>query len=338
MAVTERLLITGGCGFIGSNYIRFLMERHRDLTIVNLDKLTYAGSRDNLRDLENTDQYVFVHGDILDRELLRELFTTYHFDGLVHFAAESHVDNSITGPEPFIRTNINGTFALLETARLHWNSSLENPARQRFMHISTDEVFGSLGSEGAFNESSPYAPNSPYSASKAASDHLVRSYAKTFGLNTVITNCSNNFGPYQHREKLIPTVVRAAIEAREIPIYGEGTNVRDWLYVRDHCAALYRIFERALAGSQYVIGGGNEFSNLELARMICEYLDALQPREDGLSYKEQIRLVPDRPGHDFRYAVDCTKLQEELGWISETPFEQGLKQTVSWHLNRYKCK
>ena len=312
------------------------MERDNSTEIINLDKLTYAGSRDNLADLENTKRYTFVKGDIADRTLVKELFRTHDFDGIVHFAAETHVDNSITGPEPFIKTNINGTYTLLETARLHWNSSLDQPASQRFLHISTDEVFGSLGPYGHFSESSPYAPNSPYSASKAASDLLARSYAKTFGLNVAITNCSNNYGPYQHAEKLIPTVIRTALGGGQIPIYGKGTNVRDWLYVRDHCQALLRVYQEASPGSQYVIGGGNEYSNLELAKKICAQLDALRPKKDGSSYAAQITMVADRPGHDYRYAVDCSRIQEELGWVPETAFEKGLLQTVEWYVNRSK--
>lgn len=332
----EQLLITGGCGFIGSNFIRHLMEQECPLNLVNLDKLTYAGSRESLRSFEKTDRYDFIQGDIADRTLLDRLFSDYDFSGIIHFAAESHVDNSITGPEPFIHTNINGTFALLEAARKHWKSSLQTPSAQRFLHISTDEVFGSLGPEGAFTEQSAYAPNSPYSASKAASDHLVRSYHKTYGLNTVITNCSNNFGPYQHSEKLIPTIVRTAITGADIPIYGEGSNVRDWLYVGDHCRALDLAYRHAPPGSQYVIGGGNEYSNLSLARQICHQLDAIHPRKDGRPYQEQIRLVPDRPGHDYRYAVDATKIRETLQWAPQASFEASLAKTISWHLEQNK--
>ncbi|MBC2838227.1 dTDP-glucose 4,6-dehydratase [Robiginitalea sp. SC105] len=332
----ERILITGGCGFIGSNFIRLLMEQRDDVHIVNLDKLTYAGTRENLSDLEGSGRYQFVQGDVADAKKVREIFDNRHIDGIIHFAAESHVDNSISGPEPFVRTNIDGTFVLLEAARNFWTCSLEKPSSRRFLHISTDEVFGSLGAEGHFDENSCYRPNSPYSASKAASDLLVRSYHKTYGLNTVISNCSNNFGPYQHREKLIPTVIRKALAGEGIPIYGEGKNVRDWLYVEDHCEALLRIYYNAPAGANYVIGGGNELSNIDLVRRICGILDRLQPLESGKSYTDQIQFVADRPGHDFRYAVDDKKVRRELGWAPRTRFEKGLEATVGWYIDIIK--
>lgn len=332
-----RLLVTGGSGFIGSNFIRYLLEARPGFSVVNLDKLTYAGSLWHLSDLEKNDRYRFVKGDILDRELLDKMFSEAPFDGVIHFAAESHVDNSIYGPEAFVQTNVVGTFSLLETVRKFWKPTLGMPIRQRFLHISTDEVFGSLGPEGYFDENSQYAPNSPYSASKASSDLWVRSYIKTYGLNAVITNCSNNYGPYQHSEKLIPTVIHSALKGEVIPIYGTGANVRDWLFVRDHCEALLRVFEKATAGDQYVIGGGNELSNLELARQICHILDELHPLENGLSYSDQIRFVADRPGHDHRYAVNCSRIKERLGWQPRMAFEEGLRVTVQWYMDKFKA-
>lgn len=333
----KRLLVTGGSGFIGSNFIRHLLVFRPDYQVVNLDNLTYAGSNEYLADLENNDRYRFVKGDILDRPLLDELFSESPFEGVIHFAAESHVDNSIYGPEAFVQTNVVGTFSLLETIRKFWEPALGKPTSNRFLHVSTDEVFGSLGPEGYFDETSRYAPNSPYSASKASSDLWVRSYTKTYGLNAVITNCSNNYGPYQHAEKLIPTVIRTALNGEIIPIYGTGSNVRDWLFVRDHCEALLGVFEQADAGDQFVIGGGNERSNLELARHICQILDRLHPLGTGKSYADQIRLVPDRPGHDHRYAVNCSHIETKLGWHPRTPFEEGLKYTVQWYIDKYKA-
>ena len=331
------MLITGGSGFIGSNFIRYVIEHRPRVNIVNLDKLTYAGSRDNLSDLEKDNRYRFVHGDIMDRDLLDGLFAETPFDGVVHFAAESHVDNSIYGPEAFVQTNVLGTFALLEAARKHWKPALGKALAQRFLHISTDEVFGSLGPEGFFNETSRYAPNSPYSASKASSDLWVRSYVKTYGLNAVITNCSNNYGPSQHAEKFIPTVIKTALAGDSIPVYGTGTNVRDWLYVRDHCEALLAVFDGARPGDQFVIGGGNEMSNLELARRICNLLDIIRPASHGKSYGEQIKLVQDRPGHDYRYAVDCSRIRSTLGWHPRTAFEAGLHETVLWYMEKFKA-
>lgn len=337
MNSTKQILITGGSGFIGSNFIRYLLGQRPGYKIVNLDKLTYAGSNENLTGLENNGRYRFVQGDILDRRLLEELFSETPFDGVIHFAAESHVDNSIYGPEAFVQTNVVGTFSLLETARKFWKPALGRSTTERFLHISTDEVFGSLDSEGYFDETSRYAPNSPYSASKASSDLWVRSYVKTYGLNAVITNCSNNYGPCQHSEKLIPTVIRAALNGDAIPIYGTGANVRDWLFVRDHCEALLEVFEHANQGDQYVIGGGNERSNLELVRLICSILDRLNPLEKGKSYTDQIRLVADRPGHDHRYAVDCSRIKEKLGWQPRTPFDEGLQETVQWYMDKFKA-
>ncbi|WP_445383559.1 dTDP-glucose 4,6-dehydratase [Robiginitalea sp. IMCC43444] len=326
----KTILITGGAGFIGSNFILQLLKNTKQYNIVNLDKLTYAGDLKNLQEVRELPNYTFVKGDICERQLLLELFKNYPIEGIIHFAAESHVDNSIAAPDNFIRTNIEGTFNLLEVARTHWATS----GTGRFLHISTDEVYGSV-SDGFFTEETAYAPNSPYSASKAAADHLVRSYHKTYGLDTVITNCSNNYGPRQHPEKLIPTIIRTALANQPIPIYGDGSNVRDWLFVMDHCVALQGIFEKAGAGSQYVIGGGNECSNLEMALKICGILDKVHPRRGG-TYGELIKFVSDRPGHDQRYAVNAAKLKKELGWTPETSFEEGLSITVEWYLNKYK--
>ncbi len=325
------ILITGGAGFIGSHFISYLLDQLPEVQIINLDNLTYAGSRENLRTFEKDPRHVFVKGDIRDRALLKDLFSSHRIQGVLHFAAESHVDNSIDSPEPFIQTNINGTFALLETVRSFWSGDPDTYGSCRFHHISTDEVFGSLGDQGCFTESSPYAPNSPYSASKAASDLLVRSYNKTYGLNTVITNCSNNYGPRQHLEKLIPTVIKTALSGADIPIYGDGSNVRDWLFVRDHCDALLSVYQNASPGSQYLIGGGYECSNMEMAHTICEILDAEVPKASG-SYKEQIRLVADRPGHDHRYAISNERIRTDLGWTPSTPFRQGMEQTVQWYI------
>ncbi|WP_445386355.1 dTDP-glucose 4,6-dehydratase [Robiginitalea sp. IMCC44478] len=326
----KTILITGGAGFIGSNFILQLLKNTNQYHIINLDKLTYAGDLKNLEEVSDLPNYTFVKGDICDRQSLLDLFKNYPIEGIIHFAAESHVDNSIAAPDNFIRTNIEGTFNLLEVARTHWAVS----GTGRFLHISTDEVYGSV-SDGFFTEETAYAPNSPYSASKAAADHLVRSYHKTYGLDTVITNCSNNYGPRQHFEKLIPTIIRKALANESIPIYGDGSNVRDWLFVKDHCVALQSIFEKARAGSQYVIGGGNECSNLEIARKICSILDKAHP-SSGKPYGDLIKFVSDRPGHDQRYAVNAAKLEKELGWTPETSFEDGLNKTVEWYLNKYK--
>lgn len=334
----EYVLITGGAGFIGSNYLnQFAAEG--DVHFVNLDKLTYAGSLANIR-LPGDAAYTFVKGDICDGNLLKELFEKYSFSRVLHFAAESHVDNSISGPEIFVDTNIRGTFNLLEVARRLW---LEQPhklkpefQRARFLHVSTDEVYGSLGPSGLFTEKTPYAPNSPYSASKAASDMLVRSYFHTYGLPVVTTNCSNNYGPNQHDEKLIPTIIRKALTREPIPIYGDGTNVRDWLYVLDHCQGIKLVLERGRVGETYNIGGRNERQNIYIAKRICQILDGLEPRRDGNSYSSQIRFVQDRFGHDLRYAIDAGKIEEELGWKAAEDFESGIEKTVRWYLQKYK--
>ncbi len=334
-AQSSTILITGGAGFIGSNFVPFFCAKYPGRTVVTLDKLTYAGNADNLRDCGGN--HVFVQGDICDGELLRKLFGEYDFGGVIHFAAESHVDNSITGPKAFIQTNIVGTFELLEAARKHWMNKpgecRQGHENSRFHHISTDEVYGSLGATGAFRETTAYAPNSPYSASKAGSDFLVRAYRHTYGLNTTTSNCSNNYGPKQHREKLIPTIIRTALAGKPIPIYGKGTNVRDWLYVLDHCKAIDAVFHGGRAGETYNIGGGAEMNNLEVAKTICGILDKQRPRGGG-KYEDLITFVTDRPGHDLRYAIDAEKIRRELKWTPEESFSSGIAKTVEWYLSR----
>lgn len=332
----KKILVTGGAGFIGSNFIPHFLNGNQDVWIVNLDKLTYAGNLANLREVEQHQRYTFIQGDITDRPLLDRLFSEHKFQGVIHFAAESHVDNSVTGPLAFVQTNVVGTFHLLDAARLCWMSAPHQVrpefAQARFLHVSTDEVYGSLGKTGLFSEVSPYAPNSPYSATKASSDHLVRSYVHTYGLRAVTTNCSNNFGPKQHAEKLIPTVIRNALAGKPIPIYGQGTNVRDWLYVEEHCVALELVFFKGRAGESYNIGSRNELRNIDLCRMICEILDRLVPRTNGTSYADQITFVTDRPGHDQRYAIDPTKIERELGWRARTDFSANLEATIRHYL------
>ena len=339
LAKRKWILVTGGSGFIGSNFIVFLLKKKPDICVLNLDKLTYAGNNENLKEVADLERYNFVKGDICDKELLEELFNTYNFQGIIHFAAESHVDNSINSPFSFIKTNIEGTFTLLEVARKYW---MEKPfvpngnyVNARFHHISTDEVYGSLGAEGTFDENSPYAPNSPYSASKASSDFLVRSYHHTYGMNVVTSNCSNNYGPKQHDEKLIPTIIRKALEGDKIPIYGTGENVRDWLFVEDHCFGIYKVYIEGTPGETYVIGGSNERSNIEIASEICKILDGLYPRESGY-YKDQIHFVQDRPGHDFRYAINPHKIEKALGWKAKSDFNTGLRKTIAWYQEKYQ--
>ena len=336
----KTILITGGAGFIGSNFVHYFLKAHPDIRVVNLDLLTYAGSLENLEEVLSDPRHIFVKGDITDAELVNSLFRKYDIRGVIHFAAESHVDNSIANPGIFVRTNVLGTYVLLDSAYRYW---MEGPFKVRrgyegcrFHHISTDEVYGSLGDEGKFREDTPYAPNSPYSASKAGSDMLVRSYHHTYGMNVVITNCSNNYGPRQHLEKFIPTVIRTALSGQAIPIYGRGENVRDWLYVEDHCEAIDLVFQRAPAGSTYNIGGENERRNIDVARDICRILDEIAPRGDGRSYAEQLTFVQDRPGHDWRYAMDISKIKEELGWRPSTEFSQGLRKTVEWFVRRLR--
>jgi len=334
------LLVTGGAGFIGSNFISYILSEYPQYKIINLDILTYAGNLENLKEVENHPNYEFIEGDICDRDLIGFLFKKYDFQGVFHFAAESHVDNSIKNPETFVKTNVNGTFTLLDVARRHWMEAPNRVKRKfvnaRFHHVSTDEVFGSLGSEGYFTEESPYAPNSPYSASKAASDMLVRSFYHTYGMNVVTTNCSNNFGQRQHAEKLIPTIIRKAIAFESIPIYGDGLNIRDWLYVEDHCRAIDLVFHGSDAGETYLIGGHNEKTNLEIVNDICEILDeklSNKLKEKNMySFKELITFVEDRSGHDFRYAIDSRKIQEKLKFSFERDFLLLLEETVYWYL------
>ena len=337
----KHILVTGGAGFIGSNFIPYFLQAHPDCAVVNLDLLTYAGDLENLKAVNDHPRYHFVKGDICNQELLQDVFDKYAPEGIIHFAAESHVDNSISGPEAFVRTNVVGTFTLLEVARNFWLDAPFSPKSGcenfRFHHISTDEVYGTLGKEGLFTEPTPYAPNSPYSASKASSDMLVRSYFHTYGLQTITTNCSNNYGPRQHDEKLIPTIIRKALNGADIPIYGDGLNVRDWLYVRDHCTGIDLAFHTGKPGETYNIGGRNERNNLYIANAICEILDEVQPGKKG-SYKSQITFVKDRPGHDRRYAIDASKIENELGWKAAETFETGIRKTILWYLEKYANK
>ena len=332
----KTLFVTGGAGFIGSALIRLLIAES-DWRIVNIDKLTYAGNLESLAalaDLGDAKRHIFSRTDICDRAALDALFLEHRPAGVIHLAAESHVDRSIHGPGDFIETNINGTYTLLEAARAWWSPL--DPATKagfRFHHVSTDEVFGSLGETGLFVETSPYQPNSPYSASKAASDHLVRAWHHTYGLPTVMTNCSNNYGPCQFPEKLVPLMIHNAVSDKPLPIYGKGDNVRDWLYVDDHARALRLVFERGTPGETYNIGGHNEKTNLEVVDTLCALLDELKPRQDGRRYQEQKISVADRPGHDKRYAIDATKIERELGWTPQESFETGMRKTVQWYLD-----
>jgi dTDP-glucose 4,6-dehydratase len=330
------LLVTGGCGFIGSNFIRQrLLEAGSPLRkLVNLDALTYAGNPANLADLADDPRYEFAHGSIGDSVLVARLLAEHAIDAVVNFAAESHVDRSIDSPEPFVQTNVVGTLRLLNCARLHW-AKLTEPKKSafRFLHVSTDEVYGTLGADDpAFTEETPFAPNSPYAASKAASDHLVRSYQHTFKLPTLTTNCSNNYGPYHFPEKLIPLVILNALEGKPLPVYGDGMQIRDWLYVEDHAAAIWLVLQKGRVGETYNVGGLNEQPNIAIVRTICELLDRKAPRLDGLPYASQITYVTDRPGHDRRYAIDCSKLQRELGWAPRESFATGIDKTVDWYL------
>jgi dTDP-glucose 4,6-dehydratase len=325
------ILVTGGAGFIGSNFVLDWFTAENE-AIVNIDKLTYAGNIHNLDSLKNDSRHIFIKTDINDRDQLEKVFYEFKPRAVLHFAAESHVDRSIHGPEDFIKTNINGTFTLLETARAYW-TGLEKTAQDnfRFLHVSTDEVYGSLNlTDPAFSETTPYAPNSPYSASKAASDHLVRAYHHTYSLPTLTTNCSNNYGPYQFPEKLIPLIISNALANKSLPIYGDGMNIRDWLYVSDHCAAIRTVLAKGKVGETYNIGGCNEKNNLEVVNTICEILDELQPA--GQSRKSLITFVKDRPGHDRRYAIDARKIERELNWKPKESFESGIYKTVKWYL------
>ncbi len=330
----RNMLVTGGAGFIGCNFVRHMLETDPQIRIVNLDALTYAGSVDNLKDLPGETRHTFVQGDICDRALVNCLLHKHEIDTIVHFAAESHVDNSIAGPEVFVKTNVLGTFTLLDAARHYWQQEKGWDQTQcRFHHISTDEVYGTLEADDpAFSEITPYAPNSPYSASKAGSDHLVRAWFHTYGLPVTTTNCSNNYGPYQHAEKFIPTVIRSCMEGKTIPVYGDGTNIRDWLYVRDHCSGIDAVIRRGRLGEVYNIGGINEWRNIDICRLICRLMDELRPQ--GAPHEELIAFVTDRPGHDWRYAIDATKMKNELGWQPAETFETGIRKTMEWYLRR----
>jgi dTDP-glucose 4,6-dehydratase len=330
--VPRRILVTGGAGFIGSNFVHRCLNRDHEIFVVTIDKLTYAGSEANLAGLSDPERFRFVRGDICDAELVARLLRQYELSAVVHFAAESHVDRSISGPAEFVQTNLLGTFTLLEGCRRYWLEERDwGPGDCRFHHVSTDEVYGSLGrNDPPFEETSQYAPNSPYSATKAGSDHLVRAYFHTYGLPSVTTNCSNNYGPRQHLEKFIPTVIGACIENRPIPVYGDGSNIRDWLYVEDHCSGLEQVLRGGSLGSTYNIGADNEWSNLDIARRICEIMDELRPGS-GCS-QDLIRLVPDRPGHDWRYAIDSSCVRADLGWCPDVDFDKGLRQTCRWYL------
>jgi dTDP-glucose 4,6-dehydratase len=326
----KNLLITGGCGFIGSNFIRYLMsESDFKGRIINVDKLTYAGNLENLRGVDDglPDRYCFEKGDIADRRFMAAVFKKYPIDAVCHLAAESHVDRSIVSPDDFIKTNIEGTYVLLELCRKHWERLV------LFHHVSTDEVFGSLGSEGYFTESTPYDPSSPYSASKAASDHLVRAYHRTYHLPVTLSNCSNNYGPYQFPEKLIPLVILNALEEKPIPVYGDGRQIRDWLYVRDHCRAIWMIMNQGARGSTYNVGGRCEVRNIEVVTKICDMLDKTKPLSDNRSRRDLIQFVKDRPGHDARYAIDSSRLEKEMGWRVEETFDSGLAKTIKWYLH-----
>ncbi|HEY0759369.1 MAG TPA: dTDP-glucose 4,6-dehydratase [Acidisarcina sp.] len=329
--MNDSVLVTGGAGFIGSNFVLDWMSSEPG-ALLNLDKLTYAGNLRNLATLEGEPRHIFIRGDICDAELIASLLARYQPRAVVNFAAESHVDRSISGPEEFVKTNVNGTFTLLEQSRHYWRTLAGDDQRRfRFLHVSTDEVYGSLRpTDAAFTEETPYAPNSPYSASKAASDHLVRAYFHTYGLPVLTTNCSNNYGPYQFPEKLIPLMILNALEGRPLPVYGDGMNVRDWLYVGDHCAGIRMVLAKGRVGETYNIGGSNERNNLQVVYAVCDILDELRPA--GSKRRSLITYVTDRPGHDRRYAIDATKINDELGWAPEHRFEEGLRSTVEWYL------
>lgn len=328
------MLVTGGAGFIGVNFIRHVLSQEPDINIVNLDKLTYAGSLDNLKDMPHPSRHHFIQGDITDMHLVQHILQHHHIDTIVHFAAESHVDRSIQSPAAFVETNVTGTFTLLEAARHHWFEVDEcGPSHCRFHHVSTDEVFGSLQpGDPAFTETSRYQPRSPYSASKAGSDHLAQAYFHTFGLPVTLSNCSNNYGPYQHAEKFIPTIIRACLNWQPIPVYGNGRNMRDWLYVEDHCGAVMSIVKQGKPGEMYNVGGNNEWENIALARHICELMDKLHPGQKP--YSSLLEFVKDRAGHDFRYAIDASKMKQEFGWEAKENFDAGLRKTIEFYLRR----
>ena len=345
----KTLLLTGCAGFIGSNFVSYFLDVHKEYNLVILDLLTYAGDLNNLKDCEFNPRYKFIKGDICNRELVEFIFNEYDVSGVIHFAAESHVDNSINNPSMFIETNVNGTFTLIDVAKNYWmNKPFEYKEKYkncRFHHISTDEVYGSLNEFDLFTEKTPYAPNSPYSASKASSDMIIRSYQVTYGLNTVITNCSNNYGPKQHDEKFIPTIIRKALSGESIPIYGDGKNIRDWLYVLDHCKAIDVVYHKGKQGNVYNVGGRNERTNLQIVDRICSILDIRYPIQENKIiqnsklnikyYKDIIVFVEDRAGHDRRYAIDATKLENELGWKADNNFNSGIAKTVDWYINKY---
>ena len=354
----KTILVTGCAGFIGSNFVPYFLDKYKNYNLVNLDLLTYAGNLENLKECETNPNYKFIKGDICNRELIEFIFNEYDISGVIHFAAESHVDNSIKNPGVFVQTNVNGTFTLIDVAYKYWMSKpfsyKDKYKNSRFHHISTDEVYGTLSEDpnDLFTEKTPYAPNSPYSASKASSDMIVRSYQETYGLNTVITNCSNNYGPKQHDEKLIPTIIRNALKRNPIPIYGDGKNIRDWLYVLDHCKGIDLVYHNGKTGETYNIGGRNERTNLQIVDRICQILDEKVPlSEMGLqshqkaedkssvpnikSYKELITFVEDRAGHDRRYAIDATKLETELGWKADENFDSGIVKTIEWYFKKY---
>jgi len=343
----KNILVTGCAGFIGSNFVPYFLDKYHDYKIINLDLLTYAGDLENLKEIENHPRYEFIKGDISDRGLVEKIFRDHDIKGVIHFAAESHVDNSIKNPGVFIQTNVNGTYTLIDVAKNFWMSEPFKYKKEyekcRFHHISTDEVYGTLGEEGLFTEKTPYAPNSPYSASKASSDMIVRSYFHTFGLDTVITNCSNNYGPKQHNEKLIPTIIRNALAGNPIPIYGDGKNIRDWLYVLDHCKGIDLVYHDGKKGETYNIGGRNERTNLQIVNTICTILDTKLPISTNTqitnnrlqSYKDLITFVADRAGHDRRYAIDASKIENELGWKADENFDSGIVKTIEWYLKKY---
>lgn len=324
----RKILITGGAGFIGSHVVRRFVEEYREYQIYNLDALTYAGNLENLRDIEKAENYAFIRGDITESQFIEELFAQNNFDGVIHLAAESHVDRSITDPLAFVKTNVIGTVNLLNSARNLWK---DNPDGKRFYHVSTDEVYGSLGQEGLFTENAAYDPNSPYSASKASSDHFVRAYGETYELPYVISNCSNNYGPYHFPEKLIPLFINNIINNRPLPVYGDGNYTRDWLFVKDHAAAIDLVFHKGRNGETYNIGGFNEWKNIDLARLLCRLMDQKLGKPEGTS-EELITFVDDRPGHDFRYAIDASKINRELGWKPSVTFEEGLEITIDWYM------
>jgi dTDP-glucose 4,6-dehydratase len=325
------MLVTGGAGFIGANFIRYVLANDHNIKIINLDKLTYAGSLDHLKDLPHAERHHFIQGDITDAALVKHVLQHHHIDTIVHFAAESHVDKSIRGPAEFVETNVHGTFVLLEAARHHWFEVEKcEPEHCRFHHISTDEVYGSLKPhEPLFTENTSFDPRSPYSATKAASDHLVNAWHHTYGLPITISNCSNNYGPYQHAEKFIPTVIRSCLNWQRIPIYGNGKNIRDWLYVDDHCRGILQIIKQGKVGERYNLGGNNEWENLELARYICKQLDEIKPHE--VSHETLLEFVTDRPGHDFRYAIDTSKIKRELNWEPKETLESGIRMTIDFY-------